>query len=280
MDYAVTCPNGHRTRMDPTELQSFLEEGDSACTTCGKPLRLDCHLSLFCQICDQPWDVHTLQEAITAADDTCRHCEEFADDAYFYVPGSHHENIAQYQWTTDGADASALAREGRQDYWEGLIHFCNREQFVSIFKFGRILASPTGYFHLPAVCLTETPASQCAELKMAHGDYGYVFRKGQLILEGANPALYVQASLLRVIRDTTATASIRPFVNLLRTRQTDPDGKQYDFLHEREWRVPSDIDLEKTKPLGVVLPAGGRQKFHGKDGETILAAARVFGELR
>jgi hypothetical protein len=281
MEYELICEQGHTITLSPTKLQAFLEEGDLSCNECGDPLELDSPLSLYCQICDCPWDVSTLQEAAAAAADTCRHCEEFARDAYFYVPGCHQENVAQYEFTTDGADGSSLARKGRHDYWEGLIHFCTREQFVSIFRTGKIVASPTGFFGLPAVCLTETPASECVELKAAHGEYGYVFRKGQLILEGANPAVYLQGDLLRSIRNAPGAEALHPFVNLLRTRQSEPGKKRYDYLHEREWRVPGDVDLEKTPPLGVILPDVHRSlKFGGSDGEAVLAAAQSLGELR
>jgi len=280
-DYTIVCKNGHQVSLTPTEMEQFLYEGDFSCSKCRQRLELDCSLSLVCHICDQPWDVSTLGEAHLAISDTCRHCDEFTEDAYYHVPGSHHEDVAEYDWTREGARESELRRTGRDDYWEGLIHFCTREEFIAIFKTREIRANPTGYFGLPAVCLTETPASQCAELKKSHGDYGYVFRKSQLIAAGANPVLYLRTPLIRVLTNSDGlVAQLGPFVNLLRIKQTDPAAKRYDFLHEREWRVAHGIRLDQTVPFGVLLPAGpSAWKFGGTDGDVILAAAQRFQEL-
>jgi hypothetical protein len=281
MTYDLICKNGHNVSLGPSELESILQDEDFICGTCGAQLQLDDTLSLICHICDQPWDVSSLEEGAFAISQTCSHCAEFTNDAFFHVPGSHFEDIAEYEWTHNGANAASLKRRGRLDYWEGLIHFCNRGQFVSIFRVGKILARATGYFKLPAVCLTETPSSECAELKKTHGDHGFVFRKSALMAVGGNPALYLREPLISAQLARGGFASeVQPFINLLRIPRIDPSGVRYDFLHEREWRVPGDIDLVTTTPFGVVIPDGPpTQRFGGRDGATILAAARRYDEL-
>ena len=276
--YNLSCQNGHDILLTPTALQSFLEEGNFECEECHELLSLDDKLVLKCQVCDGEWEVSDLDEAASVVvDELCSHCEEFTQ-AHFYVPGSHAEAIAEYQWTADGVDTQPLKREGRKDYWEGLIHFCTREQFVSIINSNTIKANPTGLYQLPAVCLTETPSTDCSELQAVHGEYGIMFRKNHLMKVGANPALYMLPNL--VAAQGTFAPELRPFVNIIRTRVTHPEKREYDFLHEREWRVPHDIDLRTTPPIGIVLPnKPDHVKFGGLGGDTILRAAKRYQEL-
>jgi hypothetical protein len=72
-------------------------------------------------------------------------------------------------------------------------------------------------------------------------------------------------------------------VNVLRLPEAAPRGRTrfFDFLHEREWRVPSDIPLDLHKPVALVLPEGSAwHKFAGDKWEQLVKAAFLYGAAR
>ncbi|MFA9480039.1 hypothetical protein ACERK3_17315 [Phycisphaerales bacterium AB-hyl4] len=147
-----------------------------------------------------------------------------------------------------------LIRPGRTDYWEGVIHFCEPEEFAAIHRDDRIKACSTGYFKRPAVCLTEATQGNWSELQRVHGPFGYVFRKRQLIEIGGAPAIYMPYNLLEAQKVIGFSDKVKPFVNLLHLRSTDLSGPpRHDYLHEREWRVPHDIVFNNAEPFGVIV---------------------------
>jgi hypothetical protein len=220
-------------------------------------------------------------------EDGCGSCANRGLSGSFHIPESRFYEIAGYEWHRDGRDRNKLAREGREDYWEGLIHFCKRPEFVAIFEDGRIKAAATGYYchtkasKAAAVCLTETPLDQCKELTDTHGPYGYVFSKRDIIRSGGAPAIYLPVDLIRAQERAGGFApELIPFVNLIRIPSVHPGKSKIDYLHEREWRVAGDIDLKTVVPFGVIIP--GRtdyEKFRGPGWETLLAAASRFEEI-
>jgi hypothetical protein len=128
-----------------------------------------------------------------------------------------------------------------------------------------------------AVCLTEATMPNWTELKKTHGDYGFVFRKRDIIGLSGAPAIYLPQSVLDVIkqRGQPIPKSLWPYLNKLTIPSVTP-GTKHDFLHEREWRVPQDIDLGVLLPYAVTFP---RQR-PGIDGEElILQAAMEYHEL-
>ena len=174
-------------------------------------------------------------------------------------------------------------RQGRSDYWEGVVHFCKAEQFIAIYKERRIRASSTGLYtkrnpsESKAVCLTEATMPNWTELTKTHGDHGFVFRKRDIIGLSGAPAIYLPQSVLDGIkkRGQPIPRTPWPYLNRLTIPSITP-GIKYDFLHEREWRVPQDIDLNVLPPYAVTFP---RQR-PGIDGEElILQAAMEFHEL-
>jgi hypothetical protein len=279
MDYTLECPRHHTVTVDASEVQDILESRDFACPQCGEALELEGNLQLACTVCGGTYHASTLEEAAEASDEICSHCGEYMP-LYYYVPNSFAARAAEYEWVRNGAGRHELERRGRGDYWEGLIHFCKRDEFISIIKEEKIRAGPTGLFRERAVCLTETPSTECAELQKKHGDHGFVFRKSDLMRIGGAPAIYLLPSMIEAQRAAGGfAAALRPYVNVLRTPKIAPTERRNDFLHEREWRVPCDIDLQQVRPFGIILPEGHRERFGGEDRETILGAAQAYEEL-
>jgi len=143
MEYELECINGHSCFVDATELESLIDDGDSVCEECGAELELAEEVILECQDCSEEYDVRTLEEARAARDSQCGHCAKNWFDSDFYVPGSRGDKMAEYEWVRNGANPERLQRRGREDYWEGVIHFCNRQEFISVFEEQTIRANPT-----------------------------------------------------------------------------------------------------------------------------------------
>lgn len=279
--YDLECSEGHRFSVDPTELEEYIEDDSRPCKRCKRSVDLVDEVSLECHICSEVYLVSSLDAARAADDSECGHCSGLGFGSHYLVPDSWPYRLAAYDWSCNPANPKHLERPGRDDYWEGVVHLCSQREFVSIYKEQKIKASPTGYFRVPAVCLTETPIPFCSELQQVHGDHGFVFKKSKIIAAGGNPAIYLTPQLIAAQSKVRGFASsVAPFVNLLRLKALHVGKSHHDFLREREWRVPGDVDLRRTRPFAVIIP-GGRsgQRFSGPHRETLLAAAMQFNEL-
>lgn len=280
--YDLECSDGHRFSVDATELEEYIEDDSLHCKTCGKDVELCEELSLECYVCAGTYPVTSMEEARDAAESPCAHCLDLGGgNIYFGVSGSWSFRIAEYEWSRDPANPKHLKRVGREDYWEGVIHFCTRANFVSIFSERRIRASGTGYFGLPAVCLTDTPVDFSAEIKANYGEYGFVFKKSEIIAAGGNPAIYMKPELIEAQRLAGGFApAMKPFINLVRLKSIHTTKTHYDYLHDREWRVPGDIDLSQVQPFAIIIPGETtHEKFSGSDRDTLLSAAMTYQEL-
>ena len=280
--YELECSKGHRFSVDATELEDYIEDEGLHCKECTRAVDLCEELSLECHVCAGVYPVTSMEEAREAVESPCGHClHEGGVSVYFGVPDSWPFQIAEYEWSRDPANPKHLKRVGREDYWEGVIHFCSKKNFVSIYTDQRIRASLTGYFNLPAVCLTDTPVDFSAEIKANYGEYGFVFKKSDIIAAGGNPAIYMKPELIDAQRRAGGFApAVKPFINLVRLKSIHTTKTHYDYLHDREWRVPGDIDLSVVKPFAIIIPGDTTHaKFSGKDRETLLSAAMQFQEL-
>lgn len=280
--YDLECPRGHHFTLDATELEEYIEDDSLHCKKCARIVELCEEVSLECYVCSGVYPVSSLEEARLAEGTPCGHCHDLGGFTfYFMVPGSWPFQLAEYDWSRNPANPKQLRRVGRDDYWEGVVHYCTRKQFVSIFEEQKIRACRTGYFNEPAVCMTETPMEFSSELKVVHGEYGFVFKKSRIIAAGGNPAIYMVPELIRAqARAGGFDLTVKPFINLIRLKALHSGKNHYDFLHEREWRVPKDIDLQKVPPFAIIIPGETtHEKFKGSDREALLAAAMRYQEL-
>lgn len=273
----LTCKNDHRFLLSPTALDDRIRDEKIACTKCKADLAFWRPFDLECHVCDNVYAVVTLKEACMLSDEGCNPCSDRGfGHIPFCVPDSWRYWWLIYRWTRDGRSKEDISRKMRNDYWEAVAHFCNAKEFISIFDDRRIIASSTGYFGADAVCLTEAPASDWAEIAEHQGGFGYVFRKRDVKKIGGQPVIHMLDDYIDAQKKIGFAEEIKPFVQLIRLAKNTKGRRKCDFLHEREWRTPIDIDLDVVKPFAVVIPQW-RPKVKGW--ERIIEAAQEFEEL-
>lgn len=273
--YKITCGHGHELELTPDELDDVLQT-DLSCPneSCGgRIIELEpdqVHFNCVCM--HETWA--SLEEAQWMTGEQCQECADTIGRSHYFIEGSLAGHVAEYNFrrNTDSARKYLI----REDYWEYVTHFCRTDVFEKIVESRRIEARPTGYFKEPAVCLTDMPL-HCADAirnKVVFGGAcGFVFKKKSLIKLGLAPAMnlyphQIQRQKLRGGFDET----IRPMVNKI--------DDQFNFLHEREWRVPQTIDFDKIPPFRVVLPKGPAwKKMQATNPSWLISAVVEFGEM-
>ena len=287
MKYLISCSKGHKVKVTAENLEEWLEEECCQTTGCdGEIVDVEPNeISVECVDCGwaetSPWD-----EAIRWLWVDCPRCaSNTGTSGNVRIVGSKSHAIGEYESFCDSIDTRPFKREGRPDYWEIIVHYTKRTTFLKIFNEKKIEAAPTGFFRLPAVCLTEAPITFSAEFRSRYGPYGVAFRKSDLLKAGGGPAIYLPDVLIRAQNSENGFhESLKPFLNVVRIPATAPAGvcaKKVDFLFDREWRFPTDIDFNKLRPLGVVLPEGATiKKFDGPEWRDLIHIAWNFRELR
>lgn len=142
-----------------------------------------------------------------------------------------------------------------------LVHFTKGEQayenLIVILKEGVIKANSLPWTNKPAVCFTECPWSSLIKHTQQYSPYGIGFGKHHVFAAGGGPAYYVRADLFE---NQKWSDEIYPFVTPfwpayrpkhLRSHEF-LDGKNIDYIHEREWRVIRDFEFD-TKSIPFVI---------------------------
>jgi hypothetical protein len=282
----IDCSKRLSLSFTPTEFEGYLEEGEFDCDSCDEEMSVE-GVRVECYICQAEFEDYGLSELQSLLEDRCESCagrEEWDVDSYsIRIAGSWSSEYDIYDWTAKGKQIASLEREGRTDYWEGLVHFCTAGEFISIYRDRRILASSTGLYgkrnpsKTKAVCLTEATMPNWDELKAAHGEYGFVFRKRDVIGLKGTPAIYLHQAVIESMKakGEILPETLWPYLTKLKLPTEESAGK-HDYLHEREWRVPQDISFDEVAPYAVTF---SKRRPGIEDEELILQAAREFQEL-
>lgn len=169
---------------------------------------------------------------------------------------------SRYLWQVQRTSANKMLSIGRNDFWEYLIHFTSSKRINEIKESDSICAKQTGYFSRTkgyggkslSVCLTEAPATVSDDFFKKFGSVGFVFRKSDLIHLGAQPIIHLSEKLIKTqIASKGFDDALVPFVQLYRPPKQHGAAKPYDYVFEREWRVPDDINFEDVKPVGLLF---------------------------
>ncbi len=283
-DYLVICKNGHERQVPIDELEEILDS--ESCPECMAPIiELEpSEINIECVECgwEEQGDWRDIIPWLWLECPRCHKNTQTSGDIRLVGSSSH--AVGEYQNFCEHADIKPYIRDGRDDYWELVVHYTSRDNFLEIMEKQKIKAKPTGYFRASAVCLTDAPAKFGHEFKHRYGPFGIVFRKSDIISGGGGPAVYLNDNLINEQKESFGFApSIKPFINVIRIPKTAPKNataKRVDYLHDREWRYPLDLDLKKIEPVAIVLPDGmPADKFRGQDGKKLISIAWRYREL-
>ncbi len=267
--YRATCTEGHRFEVDLDQLRELLEHDccpvadavGSECGACVEDVEPE-QVLLQCQFCDHR-EVFNWRDI----DFSCDQCPGGPVEGAMQVGGASSTRASLASDLYEVEIETGWRRE-RPDHWECLTHFTTAQAFATILQEGRIRAKHTGYFGLPAVCLTEVPVEWAQDFSGRFGEFGLVFFKTSILQVGGAPTINLPPRLI----SPEMPGGLRPFVNKI--------DASFNFLHEREWRAPSDLDFDRTPPM-LLLPEG----FMGALGElmapeAITSACQRFGVLQ
>jgi hypothetical protein len=184
-------------------------------------------------------------------------------------------------------DIARNAIRTRNDYSASLTHWTRRTEGMTAFDVlkrilddRRIIASTTesGFIKgtRPATCFTETPVtaigrafmirdiSESAQKYLKWDPYGLSFIKSNAYQRlGARPVFYASDS-------ESEELFPRESPHLWRVVRFDLSNtdESVDFLHEREWRVPGDVDLSALsgfdRPLAIVQKTFEADEIKGR----------------
>lgn len=117
-----------------------------------------------------------------------------------------------------------------------------------------------------AICFTESTLQGLeAHNSVYNAKYGVSFKREILFSKGANPAINIRDDLLNknveCILDGNSWNAVKnhipepliPFINIINTK--------FDATHEREWRVPSDMQFEYSDLFIVFCPENDFKEF-------------------
>lgn len=283
-DYLVICEKGHERQVSIDEIEEILDS--ERCPVCEAPIAelQPSELQVECIECgwEEQGDWKDVMAWLWIECPRCQSNTQTSGD--IRIVGSHSHAVGEYQNFCEHADIKKYLRNGRDDYWELVIHYTLRKNFLEIIENQKIKAMPTGYFGTPAVCLTDAPSKFGHEFKHRYGPFGIAFRKRDIISGGGGPAVYLLDNIIKEQKESFGFApSLLPFLNVLRIPTTAPKhlkAKRVDYLHDREWRYPGDIDFELIEPVGIVLPEGiPADKFRGPDGKKLISIAWRYNEI-
>jgi hypothetical protein len=132
------------------------------------------------------------------------------------------------------------------------------DRLESILKSKKILASRLPWNNKKAVCLTECPWGSLLAHAKTYSPYGVGFKKEFVFAKTGGPAFYVRPDLYEQQKwDDEVHKFVTPFWPEYRPEALKNFGamknRTVDYSHEREWRVPTDLDFEYEDIAFIVL---------------------------
>ena len=141
------------------------------------------------------------------------------------------------------------------------------ERLTAILTSTKLRATRMPWTNRPAVCFTECTWASLLDHATRYSRFGLGFSKHFLFARGGGPAIYLTPGLLEHQKKHVGTEK-QPFDDTLYSFMTPfcppyaPKAyrdqfwkreKALDFSHEREWRVPHDLDFKLTDVAFVIV---------------------------
>lgn len=129
------------------------------------------------------------------------------------------------------------------------------EVLKNILNDKKLVAAPTGYYkHLndtKSVCFADLTTKGLLRHSKKYSVYGLAFLKEVIFKRGGGPVLYINDKYLS---GATISDEIKPFINKINL-------DNYDFHHEREWRIPSDFNFILSEIAVLYAPTKHHQEI-------------------
>lgn len=144
-----------------------------------------------------------------------------------------------------------------------------RQRLFSILRERKLRATRMPWTNKPAVCFTECTWASLLGHAAQYSRFGIGFHKSFLFSRGGGPAIYLTPGLLEHQRthvgpgnlpfDATLHAFMTPFcpsyAPLAYRNKFWGKTKTIDYSHEREWRVPHNLDFTLSNVSFVIVAA-------------------------
>jgi hypothetical protein len=167
----------------------------------------------------------------------------------------------------------------RPDFSDYVVHFTRdetpktatsllaKDRLFKILKDCQLNASPMPWTNKNAVCFTECTWASLLDHASRYSRYGVGFSKTFLFRHGGSPAIYLPPGLMEHQKnhigsgtepfDPVVFAFVTPFCPPYATttyKKRFWNGKKpVDYSHEREWRVPHDLDFSPNNVAFVIV---------------------------
>jgi len=142
-----------------------------------------------------------------------------------------------------------------------------KERLFAALTSGKLYATRMNWTNKPAICFTECTWASLIDHAGHYSRYGVGFSKAYLFSRGGAPAIYLSPGLLEHQRshigdemqpfDPTLWAFVTPFCPSYAPKAYKEKfwkkDKPVDFSHEREWRVPHDLDFALADVAFVIV---------------------------
>ncbi len=120
----------------------------------------------------------------------------------------------------------------------------------------------------PACCFTECTWSSLYPHSEEYSRFGVGFTKEFLFANDGGPALYVPPHLFRAQSKYRFAPELYPFVTTFSPSYAPPEylstfwanKPPRDFTHEREWRVPHNLDFSLDDIVFVIVPSADEMR--------------------
>ena len=128
------------------------------------------------------------------------------------------------------------------------------DKLVSILESRTVHASPMPFLphNSAAVCFTECIWDALVGFAERYSPYGVVFSKRLVFERGGGPALYVRGDSLQSL-GADVPSSLEPLIAPFDPGAVLSPGVPLDWLHEREWRLPSSLEFEYSDVEYVIV---------------------------
>ncbi len=170
---------------------------------------------------------------------------------------------------TKGTAPFSFKEEGRDLELDRVRGLSAGERLIAILRERRLRATKMPWTNKPAVCFTECTWGSLLDHANRYSRFGLGFSKAYLFGRGGAPAIYLTPGLMEHQKQHTGSDNqafhgtlfsfVTPFCPSYAPQEYKDrfwdKRRAVDYTHEREWRVPHDLDFQLQDVAFVIAPS-------------------------